>query len=127
MIDPSITSSVSTGGLCSIPTQPAMLSNVAWSNRVASTNLGAENALSNQQAMGKVGLSAVASATNKVSDLSPGSARSAVDVLTNNEVAQAIADLKAAVQAFSDTSAPPPSPEPIEPPSGGGGPVVKKR
>ncbi|URX64742.1 R body protein [Luteibacter anthropi] len=77
-----------------------MLSNLAYSNTVASTNLSQQNAVANQQAMNELGISIVAKASNTISNLGPLEARSAVDILTNNELAQTIADLKATLQAF---------------------------
>ena len=86
--------------LKSVGEQPAMLSNLAYSNTVSNTNLSHQNAVSNQQAMNELGISILGKIVNKVSDLGPLEARSAVDVLTNNELAQTITDLKASVQAF---------------------------
>lgn len=87
--------------LKSVGEQPAMLSNLAYSNTIANTNLSQQNAVANQQAMNELGISIVGKTVNKVSDLGPLEARSAVDVLTNNELAQTIADLKATIQAFA--------------------------
>ncbi|XWO47385.1 R body protein [[Pseudomonas] boreopolis] len=78
-----------------------MISNLAFSNLTANTDLAQKNAVSNQQAMNGLGLSIVAKAANTVSNLGPLEARSAVDILTNDELAQTIADLKATVQAFA--------------------------
>ncbi|MCH6257816.1 RebB family R body protein [Puniceicoccaceae bacterium K14] len=91
--------------LKSVGEQPAMLSNLAYSNTVQTTNLSHQNAVSNQQAMNELGISVVGKMVNKVSNLGPLEARSAVDVLTNNELAQTILDLKAAVQAFAAKAA----------------------
>lgn len=87
--------------LKSVGEQPAMLSNLAYSNTVSNTNLSHQNAVSNQQAMNELAISVVGKTVNKVSDLGPLEARSAVDILTNDEVAQTIADLKATLQAFA--------------------------
>ena len=83
--------------LKSVGEQPAMLSNLAYSNTIANTNLSQQNAVANQQAMNELGISIVGKTVNKVSDLGPLEARSAVDILTNDEVAQALLDLKAAI------------------------------
>ncbi|MBV6812419.1 R body protein [Xanthomonas axonopodis pv. passiflorae] len=77
-----------------------MLSNLAYSNVLASNNLGQQNAVSNQQAVTELGIPVVAKATNSLSNIGPLEARSAVDVLTSNELAQTITDLKATVSAF---------------------------
>lgn len=87
--------------LKSIAEQPAMLSNLAYSNAIANTNLSQQNAIANQQAMNELGISIVGKVVNKVSDLGPLEARSAVDILTNNELAETIADLKSTLQAFA--------------------------
>ncbi|GHH57390.1 MULTISPECIES: R body protein [Gammaproteobacteria] len=96
-----VVSAVAIGNLKSIAEQPAMISNLAFSNLTANTDLAQKNAVSNQQAMNGLGLSIVAKAANTVSNLGPLEARSAVDILTNDELAQTIADLKATVQAFA--------------------------
>lgn len=87
--------------LKSIGEQPAMLANLTYSNVIANTNLSQQNAVSNQQAMNELGVSIVGKTVNMISNLGPLEARSAVDVLTNDELAQTIADLKATVQAFT--------------------------
>lgn len=87
--------------LKSVGEQPAMLSNLAYSNTVANTNLSQQNAVANQQAMNELGISIVGKTVNNIANLGPLEARSAVDILSNNELAQTIADLKATAQAFS--------------------------
>ncbi|GKS86120.1 hypothetical protein AVMA1855_18230 [Acidovorax sp. SUPP1855] len=104
MIDAQVTSAVAVGNLKAISEQPAMLSNLAYANVVTTNNLGQQNAVANQQAIGELGIPLVAKATNTISTIGPMEARSAVDVLTNNELAQSIADLKAAVNAFAAPS-----------------------
>lgn len=96
-----VVSAVAIGNLKAISEQPAMLSNLAYSNTVTNTNLSQQNAVANQQAMNELGISIVAKASNTVSNLGPLEARSAVDILTNNELAQTLADLKSTLQAFS--------------------------
>lgn len=81
--------------------QPSMLSNQAYSNTVQTSNLSSQNAISNQQTMSRLRIVNVGKAVNNVSNLNPLEARSSVDVLTNNELAQTIMDLKASVDAFS--------------------------
>ncbi|WP_434030911.1 hypothetical protein [[Pseudomonas] boreopolis] len=111
MLHDEVVEAVAIGNLKSIAEQPAMVSNLAFSNFTANTDLAQKSAVSNQQAMNGLGLSIVAKASNTVSNLGPLEARSEVDVLTNNGVAQAIADLKSAIEAFAG-------------PQGGDGPVV---
>lgn len=84
-----------------IADQPAILANLALSNVISNINLSQQNAVANQQAMNELSISIVGKVVNSLTNLSPLEARSAVDVLTNNEVAQQIADLKATVAAFS--------------------------
>lgn len=103
MLDEQIVSAVATGNLKAISEQPALLSNLAYSNVLSTNNLGQQNAVSNQQAGNQISAPIVAKAVNTVSDLGPMDSRSAVDVLTNDELAQTIADLKAAVEAFADS------------------------
>lgn len=99
-----IVEAVAIGNFKSISEQPAMFSNLLFSNVVATTNLSSQNAVANQQSMNELNISVTAKSTNAVSDLGPLEARSAVDILSNNEVAQTIADLKASLQAFSGDS-----------------------
>lgn len=80
--------------------QPAMLSNLAYSNVAQTTNLSHQNAVANQQALNELGIAIVGKTVNKVSNVGPLEARSVIDLLTNNELAQAIADLKSTIYAF---------------------------
>jgi len=103
-MDPTLSETATVIGITnlkSVGEQPAMLSNLAYSNTIANTNLSQQNAVANQQAMNELAITIVGKTVNKVSDLGPLEARSTVDVLTNNEVAQAVLDLKAAVQTFA--------------------------
>src|SRR5882757_3100014 len=86
--------------LKSVGEQPAMLSNLAYSNTIANTNLSQQNAVANQQAMNELGIAIVGKTVNSLTNLGPLEARSAVDVLTGNSLAEEIADLKATIQAF---------------------------
>jgi hypothetical protein len=100
----SIIQSIAIGNAKSIGEQPAMLSNLAYSNVVANTNLSQQNAVANQQAMNELGISIVGKTVNSLTNLGPLEARSAVDVLTGNSLAETIADLKATIQAFVNQS-----------------------
>ena len=101
MIDEQVITAVAVGNLKAISEQPALLSNLAYSNAVSSNNISLQNAVANQQAGNQLDVPLVANATNAISNPDPLAARSAVDVLTNNELAQAIADLKSVVDAFA--------------------------
>lgn len=100
-----IVQSVAIANLKSVAEQPAMLSNLAYANLVNNVNLSQQNSVSNQQAMNELGIAITGKTVNLVSNLGPLEARSAVDVLSNNELAQTIADLKATLQAFPSTLA----------------------
>lgn len=101
MLDEEVVEAVAIGNLKAIAEQPAMLSNLAYSNLVNSNQLGQLNAVANQQAVTELGIPLVAKAASTVSQLGPMQARSAVDILTNNGLAQLIADLKSAIEAFT--------------------------
>ncbi len=107
-LDPALAETATVIGITnlkSVGEQPAMLSNLAYSNTIANTNLSQQNAVANQQAMNELGISIVGKTVNKVSDLGPLEARSAVDVLTDNEVAKTLMDIKGALQAFQNPPA----------------------
>ena len=91
---------LSISSLKSIAEQPAMLANLAYANLIANTNLSQQNAVANQQAMNELGISVVGKTVNTVSNLGPLEARSAVDVLTDNSLADEIASLRAVIEAF---------------------------
>ena len=90
------------GSIKSIAEQPAMLSNLAYANTVANTNLSQQNAVANQQAMNQLGISIVGKTVNNVANLGPLEARSAVDVLTDNSLADEIASLRSTLEAFKN-------------------------
>lgn len=85
--------------------QPSMLSNLAYSNILSSSDLSAKNLVSNQDAQNKLRFSILSNAVNKIQNSQPLQARSAVDMLTHNELAQTVADLKAIAMAFADKKA----------------------
>ncbi len=95
-----ITDAVAIGNLKSISEQPAMLSNLAYSNTVMNTNLSAQNAVANQQSMNQLGVAIVGKTVNKIANLGPLESKSATEVMTDNALADAITSLKAAVEAF---------------------------
>jgi hypothetical protein len=95
----------------SVAEQPAMLSNLMFSNLVNNTNLGQQNTLANQQAMNQVGRSVVGKVVNAVLNLGPLEAMSSLQLLTGNSVAEEKLDLAA---AGSDPR-PPHPPHPHEP------------
>ena len=90
------------GNLKAVGEQSSMVSNVSYSNSVSNTNLGAQNQVSNQMAKTSLVTSVVGKVSNQISNSGPMEARSAVDVLTNNELAQAIMGINAGLAAFKD-------------------------
>jgi hypothetical protein len=64
--------SVAIGNIKSIAEQPAMLSNLAYSNIINNVNLSQQNAVANQQALNELGIAITGKAVNTVSSLSPG-------------------------------------------------------
>ncbi len=84
--------------------QTAVLANISLGNVIANINLAQQNAVANQQAMNQVGATVTGKVVNAVLNIGPLEARSAQDVLSNNELAQTIADLKAALESFSHST-----------------------
>ncbi|MBM7131233.1 R body protein [Dyella mobilis] len=83
--------------------QPAMLSDLAYSNQVSSTNVAGKSQVSNQDALNRLNQMILAKAVTAVQATGPKTARSDVTVLTSNSIAQELADLKAAIAAFSSS------------------------
>ena len=81
----------------SVAEQPAMLSNLMFANNVSNTNLAQANAVSNQQNMNEVGTSVVGKVVNSITNLGPLEAMSALQILTGNEVAEELIDIKSAM------------------------------
>lgn len=100
-MDDKVIEAVAIGNLKSISEQPAMLSNLAYSNTVVNTNLSMQNAVANQQAVNELGVAIVGKVVNLLTTLGPLESKSASEILTGNSVAEEIVDLKGAVQAFA--------------------------
>jgi len=83
-----------------IAQQPAMLANLAYANTVTNANLAQQNAVAAQQAMNELNITVVGKLVNMLTTLSPLEAKSSEEILTGNTVAEELADLKAALQAF---------------------------
>lgn len=92
--------------------QPARVSNLSHSNLTSSVGRSAQNAVANQQAHAQLNLALVGKVTNQLQNVTTTEARSSVDVITDNSLAEAISALKASVQALG----PGPSPRPYPPP-----------
>ena len=92
-----IRESVAIGNIKSVAEQPAMLSNLTFSNLLNNDNLSQQNALSNQQAMNQLGLTATGKAINRISDPDPREAVAILKLDTGNDMAEQLAEVKAAV------------------------------
>ncbi len=97
-----ITDSVAIGNMKSISEQPAMLSNLAYSNTVVNGNLSQQNSVANQQAQNEVGMSVTGKVINLLSTLGPLESKSCSEILTGNMIAEQISNLKATVEAFKE-------------------------
>jgi hypothetical protein len=93
-----IRESVAIGNIKSVGEQPAMLSNLAFANLVANNNLSQQNAVSNQQAMNQLTLTITGKTVNRISDLSPAEATAIQTLQSDNDLAEQLAGLKAAVK-----------------------------
>ena len=91
-----IRESLAIANVKSVAEQPAMLSNLAFSNLITNNNLSQQNAVSNQQAMNQLGLTVTGKAINRVSNLSSEEAVAILKIDTGNELAVQLAELKAA-------------------------------
>ena len=90
---------VAIGNLKAIGEQPAMLSNLAYSNTVATTNLSQQNAVANQQAMNELGVAVVGKTVDVLSKLEPRATGESADA---RALADQIAELRAVIRAFSE-------------------------
>jgi hypothetical protein len=97
-LDAGVVEAVAIGNLKSISEQPAMLSNLAFSNTITNTNLSAQNAVANQQAINELGVSILGKTVNVVSNLGPLESKSAQEILTGNTMGELISNLKAATE-----------------------------
>jgi hypothetical protein len=86
--------------------QTAMLSNLAYANLINNVNLAQQNAVANQQAMNQIQVAVTGKVINLLTNLSPMEAAAVVKLDTGNDLAEQLADLKAALAAFSSSSTP---------------------
>ncbi len=96
-----IRESIALSSLNSISGQPANLSNLSFGNTLANVNLSHQNTVANQQAANQVALSVLGNAVDLVANLDPMEAVATVKLDTGNDLAQQIADLKAAFNSFN--------------------------
>jgi len=99
-----IRESIAISNVKSVAEQSSMVSNLAYANLISNVNLSQQNAVSNQQAMNQLALSVTGNVINRVSDLSPLEAVAVVKMDTGNDIAQQIADLKAAIAPLTNPS-----------------------
>ena len=92
-----IRESIAIGNVKSVAEQPSMLSNLTFSNTITNTNLSQQNAVSQQQAMNQLTTTVTGKVVNLIANLTPLEAVATVKLDTGNDLAQQIADLKAAV------------------------------
>ena len=85
--------------LLAVAQQGAMVSNLAFANQVRNTDLAGQSQAARQQGMDKLRLGILAKAAGRVQAPSAAGSRAAVEVLTGNEAAQTMADLRAVVPA----------------------------
>lgn len=104
-VDNHVLESIAVGYIKSVAGQPAMLSNLAFSNLVNNVNISQQNALSNQQAMNQLGIAVTGKVVNVVANLGPLEAASVVELFKGDEAAKEGADLNAA----DDSPAPAPA------------------
>ncbi|MEM9216681.1 MAG: RebB family R body protein [Cyanobacteria bacterium P01_F01_bin.150] len=97
-----IRESIAIANAKSVAEQPAMLSNLTYSNSISNINLSQQNAVSNQQALNQLGITVTGKAVNRVSNLSPMEAVAVVKMDTGNDVAEQISDLKAAIAPLTN-------------------------
>jgi len=89
-----IRESIAIANVKSVAEQPAMLSNLTFANLTASNNLSQQNAVSNQQAMSQLGLTATGKVINRVSNLGSEEAVALLKIDSGNETASMIAELR---------------------------------
>ena len=99
----------------SIDQQPAMLSNLGYSNTVVNSNLSGQNALANQQVIDQLGTSILGKFAALLMELDPLEAKSSTELLTGNTVSEEIADLSAADVALGTPNKPLPATTPDRP------------
>ena len=93
-----IRESIAIGNVKSVAEQPAMLSNLTFSNTITNVNLSQQNAVSQQQAMNQLTTTVTGKVVNLIANLSPLEAVATVKLDTGNDLAQQIAQLKASIQ-----------------------------
>lgn len=107
---PTITGVLNLTSLEAGATGASRFANLGYANVTSNVNTSAQNAVSNQQAHSQLNRSVVGKSVNQVSNLGPLEARSSVDVLTNDEMAQALADLRSVLDGFDSGGRPWPVP-----------------
>ncbi|MBN2069313.1 MAG: hypothetical protein JW739_06725 [Opitutales bacterium] len=100
------TSVINTSSLMTIAGNPAEASDLSLNNAISQRNLSQQNAVSNQQRVQSLGLSVLGKTVRKVSAPTVLEARSSMDVISGNEMAETLASLKAAIDMFNNGASP---------------------
>ena len=90
-----IRESIAIGNVKSVAEQPSLLSNITYSNMMASVNLSQQNAVSQQHAMNQLTTSVAGKMVNLLSTVNPMEAVAVLKLTSGNELAGDIAELKA--------------------------------
>lgn len=96
-----IREAIAIGNVKSVAEQVSMLSNLAYANLISNNNLAQQNAVSNQQGLNQLGETVTGKSVNLVANLNPLEAVATTKLDTGNDVAEQLADIQGAVQAFS--------------------------
>jgi hypothetical protein len=101
-----IRQSVAIANVKSVAEQPAMLSNLSFSNLLNNNNLSQQNAVSFQQSMNQLAVTVTAKGINRISDLGPMEAVAVNEIISSNDLAEQIIDLKAATRNLNKGTTP---------------------
>jgi len=96
-----IRESVAIANMKSVAEQPAMLSSLSFANLATNDNLSQQNAVSFQQAMNQLTVTVTAKGVNRVSNLGTLEGISITKVMTSNDTARLIPELRAVITARS--------------------------
>jgi hypothetical protein len=97
-----IASSLNGASLSSVSSYSDGVTNMNFGNTQSNVNLSQKNSLANQQRLNQLNTSIIGKTVNKVSNYQPLASRSEVYVLTENSLAETIADLKSAIEGFKE-------------------------
>ena len=101
-LPPEIVASVAIANVKAVAEQPALLSNLNQGNLVANVNLAQQNGLSQQQAMNDVLIAVTGKTINLVTNLSPLESMATLKLVSGNDLAQQLADLRASLHPLTE-------------------------